>query len=192
MLSYSSSTDFELTNLLRKGDNNAFNEIYKRFQGLLYLYACKVIKDKEEAEDIVQEVFLYLWDKRATINITSTISVYLYTAVRYKFFNLLDRKKIRINYEDSFRQFLEQGEYMTDNYIRQKEFSELIEQEIDALPDKMREVFVLSRKHYRSRKEIAEQLGISEKTVKNQINHALKILRGKIDFFTFLLLLFNK
>lgn len=192
MFSYHLSTDLELTDLLRNGDKGAFNEIYKRFQGLLYVYACKIVKDRAEAEDIVQEVFLYLWTKRSSIAFSSSISSYLYTAVRYKFFNLLDHKKIRADYIDSFQQFLNQGEYITDNHIRQKEFSSLIEKEIAALPDKMREIFVLSRKHNLSRKEIAMQLNLSEKTVKNQINNALKILRNKLGFITFLMLLLNK
>lgn len=192
MLSYSSFTDPELTVLLKSGDNAAFNELYNRFQGLLYIYACKIIKDNDEAADVVQEVFLYLWDKRSTITFKSSISVYLYSAVRYKFFNLLDKNKVRTAYKDSFQNFLDQGEYITDNYIREKEFSRLIEKEIAALPDKMREVFELSRKYNLSRKEIAGQLNLSEKTVKNQINNALKILRSKLGFFTFLILFFNK
>lgn len=192
MNSYHSFTDFELTTLLKKGDLVAFNEIYKRFQGLLYIYACKIVKDNDDAEDIVQEVFLYLWDKRFTININSSISFYLYKAVQYKFMNLLDRKKVRADYKDSLSQFIDQGEYITDHYIRQKEFSQVIEQEVAALPDKMREIFVLSRKNNLSRKEIASKLGISEKTVKNQINNALKILRSKLTLMAFLMLLINK
>lgn len=189
---YRSLTDLELTKLLVSGDSKAFIEIYDRFQSLLYVYACKITADKEEAEDIVQEVFIYLWDKRTTIILRSSISSYLYTAVRYKFFNLLDHKKIRKDYTQSFQNFLDQGEYITDNYIREKEFSQVIEKEIAALPDKMREVFELSRRHNLSRKEISEKLSISEKTVKNQITNALKILRGKLGFFAFLLLLMNK
>ncbi|SHG10606.1 RNA polymerase sigma-70 factor [Pedobacter caeni] len=192
MNSYHSLTDIELTSLLKGGDYNAFNEIYNRFQGLLFIYACKITKDNDEAEDIVQEVFLYLWDKRLSIKLHSTISSYLYSAVRYKFFNLLDHKKIRTDYRVSFQHFLNLGENITDNYIREKEFNTLIEKEISALPDKMREVFELSRKLNLSRKEISAQLNISEKTVKNQINSALKILRKRLGLFAFLILLLNR
>lgn len=192
MTSYHTFTDAELTTLLKKGDLIAFNEIYKRFQGLLYIYACKIVKNNDDAEDIVQEVFLYLWDKRYTIAISNSISVYLYKAVQYKFMNLLDHKKVRTDYKNSFNQFLEKGEFITDHYIRYKEFSQQIEQEVKALPDKMREIFELSRKHHLTRKEIAERLDLSEKTVKNQINNALKILRSRLSVFAFLMLLLNK
>lgn len=192
MTSYHTFTDAELTTLLKKGDLIAFNEIYKRFQGLLYIYACKIVKNNDDAEDIVQEVFLYLWDKRYTIAISNSISVYLYKAVQYKFMNLLDHKKVRTDYKNSFDQFLEKGEFITDHYIRYKEFSQQIEQEVKALPDKMREIFELSRKHHLTRKEIAERLNLSEKTVKNQINNALKILRSRLSVFAFLMLLLNK
>lgn len=192
MTSYHSSSDFELTALLKKGDLIAFNEIYKRFQGLLYIYACKIVKNNDDAEDIVQEVFLYLWDKRLTITINNSISVYLYKAVQYKFMNLLDHKKVRSDYNESLSQFIDQGEFITDFHIRQKEFSKIIEQEIAGLPDKMRQIFELSRKANLSRKEIAEKLNLSEKTVKNQITNALKILRSRLTLFAFLLLLLNK
>ncbi|WP_316747215.1 RNA polymerase sigma-70 factor [Pedobacter gandavensis] len=192
MTSYHSFTDFELTTLLKKGDLAAYSEIYTRFQGVLYVYACKITKDEDDAEDIVQEVFVYLWEKRFSITINSSISVYLYQAVKYKFMNLLDHKKVRADYIDSFNQFLDQSNYITDHFIRHKEFNKIIEQEIAALPDKMREVFELSRKTDLSRKEIAEKLGLSEKTVKNQISNALKILRSRLTLFAFLMLLLNK
>lgn len=192
MPAYSSFSDLELTIMLKSGDHAAFNEIYKRFQGLLYIYACKVVKNDEEAEDIVQEIFLYLWDKRSIIIFKSGLAVYLYTAVRYKFFNLLDHKKVRTDYKDSLRHFLDQGVTLTDHYIREKELSKLIEAEINALPHKMREIFELSRKHNLSRKEISEKMNISEKTVKNQINNALKILRSRLGLWAFILLLINR
>jgi RNA polymerase sigma-70 factor (family 1) len=190
---YSSLSDQELTVLLMEGDQAAYASIYDRFQGLLYIYACKITKDEDEAGDIVQDVFIYLWDKRAQIDFKKSIAAYLYSAVRYKFFNLLDHRRVRADYAASFRDFIDQGEYITDNYIREKEFTQLIEKEISALPSKMREIFELSRKAQLSHKEIAIQLDLSEKTVKNQVNNALKILRVKLGLYSFLVyILFYK
>ncbi|WP_316818884.1 RNA polymerase sigma-70 factor [Pedobacter nyackensis] len=186
MLTYSICSDDDLTILLQKGDLAAYAEIYDRFQALLYVYACKITRDEEDAEDIVQEVFLYLWDKRETINVNSSLSSYLYSAIRFKFFNLLDQKKVRSDYQKSLGDFIEQGTYIADYLVREKELNRLIEEEINRLPSKMQEIFRLSRKEYLSHKEIGEKLGLSEKTVKNQVNNALKILRQRLPASAFL------
>jgi len=191
MVVYESLSDTEITDLLKSGDQAAFTEIYNRFKGLLYIYACKITRDDDIAEDLVQDIFIYLWDKRQTINFTSSISSYLYSAIRYKFFDLVDKQKVRADYVSAFQAFLDEGERQTDNYISEKELSAVIEREVNNLPAKMREVFLLSRKEYLSNKEIAERLDISEKTVKNQISTALKTLKIKLGLFTFLFLLIH-
>ena len=191
MNEYESYTDQELISLLKGNSKPAFTQIYDRYQGLLYVYACKITKDENEAEDIVQEVLFYLWDKRHNITFHTTLSAYLYSAVRYKFFNLLDRKKVRTDYAISLQKFISQETVQTDYIIRERELSTLIEKEIALLPEKMKEVFELSRKSHLSHKEIATKLDISEKTVKNQINNALKTLRTKFGAITWLILLIN-
>jgi len=93
MIDYSSYTDFELTDSLKSGDQFAFTELYNRYKGLLYIYACKITMDDDIAKDIVQELFVKIWDKRQSIVYNTSFSSYLYTAIRYKFFELLDKKK---------------------------------------------------------------------------------------------------
>ncbi|RKR79920.1 RNA polymerase sigma-70 factor (ECF subfamily) [Mucilaginibacter gracilis] len=184
---FESQTEQELISLLKDDSQSAYTEIYDRYQGLLYIYACKITKDESEAEDIVQEVFFYLWDKRHAISFQTSLSSYLYSAVRYKFFNLLDHKKVRANYAESFQKFMNDEPIQADYMVRERDFVKLIEKEIALLPQKMREVFELSRKHQLSRKEIAQKLSISEKTVKNQVSNALKELRIKLGMLTCLL-----
>ncbi|EHQ25198.1 RNA polymerase sigma-70 factor [Mucilaginibacter paludis] len=191
MLDVTSIADAELVVLLKEGHRAAFSEIYARYQGLLYIYACKIVKDEDEAEDIVQDIFIYLWSKHSQIQFNSSLSAYLYSAVRYKFFDLLDRKKVRVDYAESLGKFLDTGVAITDEYIREKELANLIEKEIARLPAKMREVFELSRKAHLSHREIAQKLNLSEKTVKNQVNNSLKELRFKLGLFSILLFLFK-
>lgn len=186
---YDELSDMELVHLLKSSDEAAFNEIYKRFQGLLYVYACRITHEENEAEDIVQEVFIYLWDKRTTLALLDSLSGWLYQAVRYRFFDRLDRRKVRTNYQASLQHFLDQGTYCPDEYMREKELVQLIEKGIAALPSKMQEIFALSRKEQLSHKEIASQLSISEKTVKNQVHNALRILKTRIGMFFSLILL---
>ena len=187
MADYKGHTDAELTFLLKADDHLAFTEIYDRFQGLMYVYACKITKNLDEAEDIVQEVFISLWDKRKSLQVNTSLNAYLYAAVRYKFMNLLDHKRVRVNHIASLQRFIERGEEMIDNYIREKEFIALIEKEVALLPAKMREVFILSRQIGLSNREVAEKLNITEKTARNQVNNALKNLRIKLGLWNFLL-----
>lgn len=179
-MTYSALSDQELAVSLRSGDEAAFTELYERYQGLLYIYACKIMKDEELAEDVIQELFIALWDKRETIDVKKSFSSYLYSAVRFRFFDLLDKQKVRADYAQSFQLFLDKGEYQTDNYVAEKELAAIIEKEINSLPEKMREVLLLSRRENLTNKEIAERLNISEKTVKNQLSSALKVLRVKL------------
>jgi len=182
MSNYRSFTDNELLGLIQSGDKYAFEEIYERFNGLLFIYACKLITDKEDARDVVQEVFVYLWSN-PNIKIKSQLSAYLYTAVRYKVFDWIDKNKSKSNYLLSLENFADQGVCITDDYIREKEFASIIEKEVSLLPPKMRQIFEMSRQQHLSQKEIAEILHLSDKTVKKQMSNALKVLRLKLTSF---------
>jgi RNA polymerase sigma-70 factor (family 1) len=188
---YSERIDGELIALVKKGDSVAFGTIYDRYRGLLYVYACKIVKDFDLAEDLVQEIFISLWEKRETIDLKISLSSYLYSAIRYRFFDLIDRQKVQSDYVKSFQLFLDKGEFLTDNYIAERELAKLIESEIAGLPVKMREIFELSRKSNLKNIQIAEQLGISEKTVRNQISLAISILRRRLSLLFFIFLLFR-
>ncbi|QNN42162.1 RNA polymerase sigma factor [Pedobacter roseus] len=185
MSSYQTLSDHELFVLMQDGDKYAFEEIYERFNGLLYIYACKMVPDREDARDIVQEIFVYLWSN-PNIKIKSQLSGYLYTAVRYKVFDWLDKNKSRSNYLQSLENFADQGDYVTDNYIREREFASIIEKEVSLLPPKMRLIFEMSRQQHLSQKEIADILHLSDKTVKKQMSNALKVLRLKLTSFLLL------
>lgn len=180
-------TDTELTALLQAGDEQAFAEIYHRYKRLLYLFAFKRLGDREEVTDIVQDVFLSLWQNHASVQITYTLSTYLHSAVRNKIVDRLARKQVSQRYIESFEIFREAAVNATDHLVRSKELEAIIEKEIAALPPKMRQVFELSRKTNLSRAEIAQELGLSEQTVKSHVQHALKLLKVSLkNNFTFL------
>jgi len=181
MASKSKTPDSELFDLLKSGDETAFVEIYERYWTVLFLHARKILRNDSESEDIVQELFSALWLKKETITLNTSLSAYLYSAVRYKVFNAIEHKRIIANYAVSLQQFLKEGELLTEETYREKELAKLIEQEIQALPPKMREVFELSRKQHLSYREIAEKLNITEHTVKSQVSNALKTLKVKLN-----------
>ncbi|PUZ23930.1 RNA polymerase sigma-70 factor [Chitinophaga costaii] len=173
--------------LLNNSDKDAYAEIYQRFKGILFIHAYRLLREKEEAKDVVQEIFARLWTKREQLNLTVSLSSYLYAAVRNKIFDLIARKKVETEYISSLQTFISQGDMITDQLVREKELRAIIEGEIAALPPKMREVFELSRKGNLTHRQIAEKLGLSEKTVKKQVNNALKMLRLKLGVFTYLI-----
>ena len=185
MIDKLSLSDNELLFAFKRGEEYAFKVLYDRYWQLLYVSACKVIKDEDEAKDVVQEVFMSLLKKAADIDVQGSLSNYLYTAVRYKVFDAISRRKVRSEYADSLTDFVTGQNYTTDRMVLLKEINQEIEKEIQNLPEKMKEVFELSRKSDLSHKEIAELLKISDKTVKKQIGNAIKLLKPKFEGYYF-------
>ncbi len=184
-------SDHELVVLLKTGDEAAFTEIYNRYKGILYQHAYKRLHNQEEVDDIIHDLFTTLWIKRESLVFKTNLSGYLYTAVRNRIFDYISHQQIESAYITDLERFIEQGIAITDHRVRLNMLRQVIENEIACLPDKMREIFELSRKSQLSNKEIAKKLNISEKTVKNQVNNALKILRVRLGVLIYLCLLFN-
>lgn len=188
MSGYSQFSDSELTALLRQRDSSAYAEIYRRYTAVLYRHAFSKLQDREEAKDVVQELFVTLWSRCEDISISTTLSGYLYSAVRNRILNVISHKQVESKYIVSLQEFSGKCESITDHRVRERDLEFLIEKEIASLPSKMKEVFELSRKANLSHRQIAIELDLSEKTVKNQVNNALKVLRlklGSLMFFTF-------
>src|SRR5690606_9080453 len=138
-------SDEALLSLARKGDAAAFHEIHQRYKGILLVHAYKKLGDFEEAKDLVQDLFLAIWQNRKHLPATHNFSGYLYRALRNRVINILLRETVKTRYIDGFKKFYQEGRNQTDEYIRERELAQQIEREINALPPKMREVFLLSR-----------------------------------------------
>jgi len=191
MSKYNLFSDAELSSLLKEGDRNAFTEIYERYKYILHAHALNKTRDREEARDVIQEIFIYLWDKREVICINNNLSGYLYKAVRNAILNKITHKQVQEKYLDSMKAFSLEDHVESDHRIRERQLTDFIESEIAILPPKMREIFELSRKAHLSHHEIAEKLNISDQTVSKQVTNALKILRVKLGLFIYFLMLMN-
>lgn len=189
MSSFITTQDHELVSLLKKGDKHAYTEIYHRYKWLLHEHAYKKLGDREAANDLVHDLFCQLWIKREEIEIKSSLAAYFYSAIRNKVLNRIAHETIEAKYVDAISQYAQAHVPTPDYQLREKQFMEIIEREIAALPPKMRAVFELSRKSHLSHREIAGQLKISEETVKKQIKKALRILRGRLGILLFILML---
>ncbi|WP_349317844.1 RNA polymerase sigma-70 factor [Chitinophaga sp. MM2321] len=167
--------------MVRKGDQAAFAEIYHKYAAELFQYAGKVLKDSTAAEDIVQELFAGLWKSREQLHIHTSLRAYIYAANR----NLL-LKVIRKREKEShlFNQLEYRVTYAPDpeNLLHNKELGIRISLLAAGLPDKCREIYRLSREQHLSNKEISARLGITEKTVENQLTIALRKLRKGMGY----------
>jgi RNA polymerase sigma-70 factor (ECF subfamily) len=190
MADYGLYTDQDLAERLKAGDHSAFAEIYNRYKFVLHNHAWNKIRNMDEANDALQEVFATLWLKRESINIGSNLSGYLYTSIRNHLLNVIVRKEVRTRYINSIQQFTNEDGIRTDHLVRENMLKAAIEREIAVLPPRMREVFELSRKQHLSHKEIAAIMNTSEQTVKKQVTKALKILRSKLSLVAYLYLIF--
>ncbi|MRG48037.1 RNA polymerase sigma-70 factor [Chitinophaga sp. SYP-B3965] len=177
--------DKELAALLKQGSEPAFNAIYKRYSAKLYHAAYNLLRNKEVCEDLVQELFVDLWSKRNTLEIQE-VRPYLYRSAVNRALMVLRAGKITLDLE-AVEMLI--SEHATDDLVIDKDMRKSIELEIAALPEKCREVFILSRKEQLSHKEIASQLNISVKTVENHLTRALKSLRASLGDFLFLALI---
>jgi RNA polymerase sigma-70 factor (ECF subfamily) len=180
-IDYEQHTDQILLQQLSQNDQAAFTAIYERYWKSLFREAMNVIRSQKEAEDCVQEVFVSLWNRRQALSITS-LRAYLHTAVRYQCIDRIEKNMIRGGYLEDFTTYLEANQTMPsiEEELYARELAANIDQVMDKMPDKMREVFRLSRQEHLTHREIAARLQISEETVKKQIYLALKILRSNL------------
>ena len=184
---YHAYSDKELAYLLNDSDEAAFTEIYNRFYGILYRHAYRSLPDSEAIKDVLQEVFVYLWNNRTNINPKENLAAYLYTSTRNRLLNNFRHLKIKSDYIASFQDYLDHKQPEADEAIRLKQLMAIVEAEVAMLPQQMRLIFQMSRSNNFSHQEIADQLGLSVLTVRKQVNNSLKILRLKLGSKFFLL-----
>jgi RNA polymerase sigma-70 factor (family 1) len=179
---YKAYSDEDLTKRLLERDELAYKEVYDRYFGIIYAFSRKILQDDDQAEDITQDIFLALFEKMGSVQIT-TLRAYLYQSVRYALIDHSRKQRSRLNYMEGLGDYYAKGVWTTDDAIIENELQNQIEKQIDQLPAKMRTIFELSRKSYLSNKEIAAKIGISEGTVRLQIHHAISRLRSRLTIF---------
>jgi RNA polymerase sigma-70 factor (family 1) len=188
MTDFSRLEEKELIDLLRHDKRGAFREVYKRYWKQLFDEAYKRLKNKEAAEEIVQEVFTAFWHKCDTLTINQSLGGYLFTSTANLVIDQYRKELVRTRYKESFKLVYSETDNSTEENILIKDLESSIQQEVNSLSDKSRSVFELSRLHYKSNKEIALELGISEKTVEHHITKALKKIRVGLGSYLSLLL----
>jgi RNA polymerase sigma-70 factor (ECF subfamily) len=157
-------------------DKVAFEALFRKFFPALMAFSLKYLPDEDDAREVVHNVFINLWDKRASLDASQSLKSYLFTAVHNRSLNVLrDRKKFS---DDDLPEL--SSEENVHEQLESMELEERINEAISGLPEKCRQIFELNRFDGLKYGEIADQLGISVKTVENQMSKALKILREKL------------
>ncbi len=173
--------------LLETADEHAgFRILYSRYWEALYKKAYFRFGNSADAEDAVQEVFISFWRNKETIEVDETLAPYLFTALRYYIIKQVYRKAKKGIQVPLSAEKLEQAELTTEEILQYKELQSAIAGEVSELPDRMKEIYRLSRVEHLQIAEIAVRLSISEQTVKNTLTNALKRLRKKLSHYSFL------
>ncbi len=182
-------SDEELLDLLRQGDRTAFSDLYNRYWKALLAKATDRLKSQEDAEEVVQELFVNLWRRKEKIQIQYSFKTYVFAVLRYEIMHFVAKRMSRREdlsidvYEEI--PFIRSGE---DLYaIEVKELEQQLNFLIDNLPEKCRIIFKMSRDDGMSAKDIADQLDLSHRTVETQIGKAIKSIKNSLKNFNMLI-----
>lgn len=162
--------------LLINGDQDAYEAIYNEYWPRLFAYVYNRLKSKEATEEIIQEVFFSLWNRRAVLKFNHSLNAWLFTAVKYQLFNYMKADKVRRAYASSYAQFVD-ADHSNEQYMEYADLVNAVEKEVSRLPEKCQQVYRMSRNEHQSIQDIAAALNISHKTVENHLTRALKHLR---------------
>lgn len=169
---------------LRQGCVVAFKRIFEKHWSPLYRNAKLKLGSHDEAEEVIQNIFSSLWEKRETLHITN-LACYLNTALRNRILNIIRDRIPQEKYWNYYKAFIPQSQYVTDQAIAFDDLNDAVEQAVSQLPEKSREVFKLSRMEGRSNAEIAMLLHVSEKAIEYHLTRCLKELRVHLkDYIT--------
>jgi RNA polymerase sigma-70 factor (ECF subfamily) len=161
--------------------DKGFEALFKGLYADLYRYAMNLLNDDMQADEVVQETFLKLWEQRLQLTIETSVQAYLYRAVHNRIMNLFNHEQVKDRYKQTVQQAHRDAAHTPIQYLQASELAQKIEMALKKVPEKCSLVFQLSRQEELSYKDIASKLGLSVKTVENQISKALKILRAELS-----------
>lgn len=170
------ASDQELFAEIKNGDHGAFRALFKRYFNRVCAFVMSIVRSQDLAVDIVQQVFVKLWEKRENLFIVKSVSSYLLTSAKNESYNQIKASNTRIRYEtDYIEESFQAYEHFNDQ--ESLDFGRLVNDAIQQLPNKCQQIYRLAKEDGLTYSEIAGFLEVSEKTVENQMGIALKKLR---------------
>ena len=182
-------SDIKLIEKVRKGDVEAFDHIFNKYGDRLFGFALSYLKSREETEELVQNVFLKIWENKSNLKKESSLKSYLFTIAYHEMCQIFRKKQIHEKFLTDSRS-ADDSTVNLDEQMEYKATLEQVEKLIGKLPEKQRIIFEKSRKEGKSTKEIAREMNLAPGTVDNQISAALKFLRKHVAESNFAMLLF--
>lgn len=185
-----SNSEAELIQLLRNDSMKAFDEIYELYARRLYAFCLKYTKQKETAEEIMEDAFIWLWDHRKELEASTSIKPILFLRTKHYLINAYRKTANSPTYEDYMDYLDHHAGESTDSALEYDDFLRIVKQMLDKLPKAQQEIIRLSKLEMLNNQEIAQRLNYSEQTVKNQLSLGLKQLRQMLSNKTNLVWLF--
>jgi RNA polymerase sigma-70 factor, ECF subfamily len=180
------NSEFSTQQKIRKGDINAFESLFRQYYATLCNFAVKYVKDKDAAEEIVQDFFYQYWKNRETMTINVSIKAYLYMSVRNNSLKYLRQKRVRQKYADDVSAKLSESQLHTSqDSLDIKELQNKIDEILDEMPERCATIFRMSRCEGLKYREIAHTLSISVKTVEANMGKVLQTLREKLRNYNY-------
>jgi len=177
---YLFNDDQNLLAASKEGDEQAFRLLFEKYWDDLFSIAIKRLHSKEDAKDILQDLFLSFWNNIESIEVTDSLGSYLYTALRNKIFNHFEKHHSRLKKLMEQPYTAVESEETILSAFTAKELKQHIASEVAKMPEKMRHIYQLSKEVNLSNAEIASLLHLSNQTVKNQLHNALNRLRQSL------------
>jgi RNA polymerase sigma-70 factor (ECF subfamily) len=176
---------------LHNGSVEAFEQIFKIYWDDLYRIAKVKLQSSDEAEDVIQNIFSNLWEKRESLEIND-LSAYLYGALKNRIINIIRTRITRDKYWNYYKTFVPDSHRIIENSVGMDDLNNAVTEAVNLLPEKSREVFKLSRIEGRSNAEIANLLNLSEKAIEYHLTKCLRALRLRLkDYILLIVACFN-
>ncbi len=184
--------EINLIHQLNTGNELVFEKVFKQYFKALQNYAYTILNDLDVAEEMVQNVFLKIWEKREKLPQDANIGSYLYKSVYHESLNWLRHEKVKFSHQEHTLYSMKNETDNTADRIKMKQLEEHLQKALNDLPQQCRTIFQMSRFDELRYREIADELGISVKTVENQMGKALRLMRLKlVEFLPIMIGLIN-
>ncbi len=181
----------DLITRFKNGDQTAFELLFHFYYPGLVMYSMQFTTDRAEAEEIVQDFFVRFWQKRQQFIVSDSLKSYLFLSVKNGSLNFLKHKKIEEKYIKAMLELSGQHLVFDPDLYVASELQEKVKDAVDLLPEKCREIFIMSRFKGMKNEEIADELQLSKRTVETQISKALKVMKAELKDYAGLLMLFG-